>query len=205
MGFGTLFPWLWTKNRPFPVSLSRESSVLLLMLLTWRELWEANPQLLASVFRFLNVVWGHAFEHMAVFQPLRSDADFWDQIVSAACAEVGPAPDYEIIECTVFDEVARSNHHEAIAVHAYCTLVRSFALLIVSLDIGIHIQLDGSEPSTKKGESYLRILPQLKSQDELTELLAEASPSSFAPQLHDSITELPWTYPPTTRIAGACD
>ena len=159
------------------------------MLLTWKELWEANPQLLASVFRFLNVVWEHAFEHMAVLQPLRSDADFWDQIVSAACTEVGPAPDYEIIESTVFDEAARSNHHEAIAMHAYRTLVRSFALRIVSLDIGIHIQLNGSEPSTKKAESYLRILPQLKSQDELTELLAEASPSSFSPQLHDSITE----------------
>ena len=47
------------------------------MLLTWRELWEADPQLLASsVFRVRNVVCEHAFEHMAVLHPLRSDANF---------------------------------------------------------------------------------------------------------------------------------
>ncbi|KAF8887259.1 hypothetical protein CPB84DRAFT_1837740 [Gymnopilus junonius] len=160
------------------------------ILVTWKELWEANPLLLACVFRFLDTVWQHFLEHKNVLEPLRKDKEFWERVVGVACEEIGPVPAYETTETITVEGVRRSNFHEAIQTHTYKTLVKSFAIHIVTHDIGLHIQLHGSEVPLSKPQSYLSLEPYLNSQDQLTDMLAEAAPSSCAPEMHDKLTEL---------------
>ena len=74
--------------------------------------------------------------------------------------------------------------------HAYRTLVKSYAVHIITLDIGLHLQVHGTEVSLKRPESYIKLEPRLKSEEQLTEMLAEAAPSSYAPELHDNLTKL---------------
>lgn len=67
------------KKRDDEDFITRSSSALEVahdILVTWKDLWEANPLLLACVFWFLDVVGQHAVEHKAVVDPLRDDAEF---------------------------------------------------------------------------------------------------------------------------------
>ncbi|PPQ92766.1 hypothetical protein CVT25_003875 [Psilocybe cyanescens] len=160
------------------------------ILVTWKELWEANPLLLSCVFRFLDTVWQHALEHKSAVDPLRKDKVFWEVLVAVACEEVGPVPTYETTEIVAIDGIRRSSLHEAIQTHAYRTLIKSHATNIITRDIGIHLQLHGSEVPLKKPESYLQLESCLKDQDRLTDLLSEAAPSSYAPEMHDQLTGL---------------
>jgi nuclear pore complex protein Nup188 len=155
----------------------------------WKEMWEPNPQLLASVLRFLNVVWQHALEHKAILQSIHDDADFWDLIVSIACEEVGPAPVYETISWEALDGVRHSALHGVVASHAYRTTVKSYAVHIIGLDIGLHLQLHGRGPAAQRPYSFLKMEPHFKSQDELTDLVCDAAPSSYDPQIHDRLVE----------------
>ena len=160
------------------------------ILVSWKELWEANPLLLACVLRFLDTAWQHALEHKSVFDPLRKDPEFWERVVSMACEEVGPVPTYETPQVVVIEGVRQSNSHEAVQMHAYRTFAKSLALHIITRDIGMHLKLHGSEVPLKKPESYLKLEPYLKSGDQLTELLSEAAPSSYAPEMYDRISNL---------------
>ncbi|KAJ3512033.1 hypothetical protein NLJ89_g3758 [Agrocybe chaxingu] len=166
------------------------------ILITWKDLWEANPLLLACVFRFLDVVWQHALEHKAVLEPLRRDGNFWKRVVGVACEEVGPVPEYDTIETSTTDGIVQTTVHEPIQAHAYRTLVKAHALRIITRDIGLHLQQHGSEVPLKKPESYAKLEACLKSEEQLTELLAEAAPSSYAPHLHDNIVALLSTHFP---------
>ncbi|KDR84406.1 hypothetical protein GALMADRAFT_237258 [Galerina marginata CBS 339.88] len=178
------------KEDGLPKSPSSALDAARAILVTWKELWESNPLLLSCVVRFLDTVWQHALEHKAVVDPLRKDKEFWERIVSLACEEVGPVPTYETSEVVFVEGVRRSNLHDAIQMHSYRTLVKSHAIHIITRDIGLHLQLHGSEVPLKKPESYLKLEPYLKNQDQLTDLLAEAAPSSYAPEMHDRVTDL---------------
>ena len=160
------------------------------IIVSWKELWEANPLLLACVFRFLDSVWQHALEHKSVLDSIRRDPEFWIIITAVACEEVGPVPTYETTQIIMLDNVRRSNLHDTVQMHAYRTLVKSYAAHIITLDIGLHLQVHGSEVPLKRPESYLKLEPRLKSEEQLTEMLAEAAPSSYAPELHDNLTKL---------------
>ncbi|KAJ7606908.1 hypothetical protein FB45DRAFT_949451 [Roridomyces roridus] len=129
----------------------------------WNEMWELNPQLLSSVLRFLEVVWQHGLEHRG----------FWDRITMLACSELGPLPEYETGSFAVVDDI--------ISMHAYRTLVKSYALKIIAHDIGIHFA------SSK--EAFSKMEPKFKSADTLGELLSEASPSSYDPELYDQLSQ----------------
>jgi nuclear pore complex protein Nup188 len=59
------------------------------IIISWKELWGANPLLLACVFRFLDAVRQRALEHKAVLDSIRRDPDFWTTIAAVACEEVG--------------------------------------------------------------------------------------------------------------------
>jgi len=160
------------------------------IIVSWKELWQANPLLLACVFRFLDSVWQHALEHKAVLDPIRRDSEFWKTIAAVACEEVGPVPTYETTQIIILDNVRRSNLHDAVQMHAYRTLVKSYAVHIITLDIGLHLQVHRSEVPLKKPESYLKLEPQLKSEEQVMDMLAEAAPSSYAPEMHDKLTKL---------------
>lgn len=166
------------------------------ILVGWKELWEANPLLLACIFRFLDVIWQHALEHKSVVDPLREDDEFWTMVVSIAFEEVGPVPTYETTEITTIEGIRCSTLHEPIQVHAYRTVVKSYATHILTQDVGLHLQLHGTDVPLKKPLSYTKLEPHLKSQEKLADLLAEAAPSSYAPDLHDKGAALLSTYFP---------
>ena len=179
------------KDDEFPRSSSSSAlDAACEMIVSWKELWEANPLLLACVFRFLDSVWQHALEHKTVLDPIQRDSEFWTSIAAVACEEVGPVPTYETTQIIVLDDVRRSNLHDAVQMHAYRTLTKSYAVHIITLDIGLYLQVHGTEVPLKKPQSYLKLEPQLKSEDQVTDMLAEAAPSSYAPEMHDKLTKL---------------
>jgi nuclear pore complex protein Nup188 len=160
------------------------------ILVNWKAIWEANPLILSCVLRFLDVVWQHALEHKTTLEPLRKNGEFWERIVAIACHEVGPVPEYTPTEIIMVDGIRRSSLHDSIQGHSYRSLAKSYALHVVTRDIGLYLHLHRSEVPLKKPESYLKLEPYLKSQDQLTDLLAEAAPSSYAPSFHDDMVVL---------------
>ncbi|KAJ6520404.1 nucleoporin subcomplex protein binding to Pom34-domain-containing protein [Mycena sanguinolenta] len=157
------------------------------MLEGWNEMWESNPQLLASVLRFLEVVWQHGLEHRSVLQSLRESSDFWERISKLACSELGPIPEYETESFGVVDGTRRSSHHEVVSMHAYRTLVKSYALKIIAHDIGIHFSTN--QDSQSKPPSFAKMVPRFNSSEDLGELLLEAAPSSYDPELYDQLAQ----------------
>ena len=160
------------------------------ILVNWKAIWEANPLILSCVLRFLDVVWQHALEHKKALELHRNNGEFWERIVAIACYEVGPVPEYTPSEIIVVDGIRRSSLHESIQAHAYRSLAKSHALRILTRDIGLYLHQHRSEVPPKKPQSYLKLEPYFKSQDQLTDLLAEAAPSSYAPQFHDEVVSL---------------
>ncbi|KAF7302838.1 hypothetical protein MKEN_01245900 [Mycena kentingensis (nom. inval.)] len=158
------------------------------MLIGGKEMWEANPQLLAAVLRFLEVVWQHGLEHRAVLQSVRDSTEFWADVVKLACLELGPVPEYESGVFEMVDGVRRSSHHEVIAAHAYRTLVKSYALKIIAHDVGMHFSIT-KDAAKNKPPSFVKMEPRFRSSEELSELLSEASPSSYDPTLYDELAE----------------
>ncbi|KAI9569308.1 nucleoporin subcomplex protein binding to Pom34-domain-containing protein [Boletus coccyginus] len=63
----------------------------------WKDLWEANPPLLAA----------------------RQNKKFWDQIAAIAREELGPDPDYTVESFVAVDGERQSNLHEAVSAQAY--------------------------------------------------------------------------------------
>ncbi|KAJ7194771.1 nucleoporin subcomplex protein binding to Pom34-domain-containing protein [Mycena pura] len=158
------------------------------MLDGWYEMWEMNPQLLASVLRFLEVVWQHGLEHRGVLQPLRESSSFWESITKLACAELGPPPEYETGGFDMVDGIRRATHHEVISMHAYRTRVKSYALRIIAHDIGIHFSIN-TDATKFKPPSFVKMEPHFRSSEDLGELLLEASPSSYDPGLYDRLSQ----------------
>ncbi|KAJ7492060.1 nucleoporin subcomplex protein binding to Pom34-domain-containing protein [Mycena latifolia] len=158
------------------------------MLEGWNEMWELNPQLLAYVLRFVEVVWQHGLEHRGVLESLRVSSDFWERMTMLACAELGPLPEYETGAFGVIDGIKRSTHHEVISMHAYRTLVKSYALKIIAHDIGIHFATS-KEAARSKPLSFSKMERHFKSSEDLSELLSEASPSSYDPGLYDELAQ----------------
>lgn len=159
------------------------------ILVNWKDIWEANPLILSCVLRFLDVVWQHALEHKAALEPLRRNGEFWERIVGMASQEIGPVPEYSPSDVAVVDGLRRSTLHDGVQAHAYRNLVKSHAIHIITQDIGMYLQSRSTEVPTKP-ESFLKLEPFLKSQDQLTDSLAEASSSSYAPHIHDEIVSL---------------
>lgn len=158
-------------------------------LATWRELRESNPPLLASVLRFLDVVWQHGLEHQAVLESLRNDSEFWDQMGSVAREEVGPSVDYKAESYIKHDDGDYSDLHVAVSENAYRALIKSYALHIIGTDISIHLHLHGRQQKLQKPISYLKIEDIFKDQDQLNDLVCESVASEYNPTLYDEFME----------------
>jgi nuclear pore complex protein Nup188 len=158
-------------------------------LATWRELRESNPSLLASVLRFLDVVWQHGLEHQAVLEPLRKDTEFWDQMGSVAREEVGPSVDYKAESYINYDDRDCSELHIAVSENSYRAIIKSYALHIVGTDISIHLQLHNRLQKLEKPMSYLKIEEVFQDQDQLSDLVCESVASEYDPTLYDEFME----------------
>ena len=152
----------------------------------WKDLWEANPQLLASVFRFIDIVWRHGLEHKSLIDATRGNDEFWTSVVAVVREELGPDPDYETETFVVLDNERRSNLHEAVSVQSYRNMVKSYAVRIIGQDIFLQPQPGSCEPA-KKPLSYSKLAPAFKAEDQLNELILEAESTSYDPSLHDKL------------------
>lgn len=172
------------KNKRSAIDVARDR------LATWQDLRESNPPLLASVLRFLDVVWQHGLEHLAVLESLRKDPDFWDQMACLAREEVGPLVDYKTESYIKHEDKDCSDLHEAVSTHSYCTMVKSYALHIIGTDISIHIQLHGLAQKLDKPASFATIEDIFKDEDQLNDLVMESVVSAYDPTVYDGFVEL---------------
>ncbi|KAL0950306.1 hypothetical protein HGRIS_010281 [Hohenbuehelia grisea] len=159
------------------------------ILSNWSQMWEMNPSLLSSVMRFLHVVWQHGLEHKLALNSIREDKTFWEQIVSLACEESTPTPDYLTESFVVFDNSKHSNLHDAVSTHAYRTLIKSYAARIIALDIDIHMQTTSRMSPPTKPPSVVCFESRLNQEDLVTDLLSEAASNSYEPHLHDELVD----------------
>ncbi|KAI5121186.1 hypothetical protein M0805_005987 [Coniferiporia weirii] len=153
----------------------------------WKELWEANPQLLTSVMGFLDVVWSRSLEHVTTLEATRADAEFWKYISSIAEEELGPAPDYTTTKEVESDDGNHSDLHDAVGNHAYRTKVKALALRIIGSDVAMHLR-SGKESGKTQPESYKAVARIFQTEDNLTESITEAIFSSYDPALHDQLS-----------------
>ncbi|CAL1699999.1 unnamed protein product [Somion occarium] len=165
-------------------------SVAVDMLEQWKELWELNPLSLASLLRFLHVVWEHGHEHKTALQTIRQDASFWDSLASIVREELGPLPDYVVETFSFVEGVQRSDLHEAVSVHSLRTAIKSHALSIIGLDIRMALQAHGDKGTATKPASYIALQNVLQSEEELTDLIGEAASRTYDPSLHDELLTL---------------
>lgn len=173
-------------------SKSRPTSAVTLacdMLQQWEELWDPNPELLASLLRFMDVVWEHAHEHKQHLEPICQDARLFEHLAAILGKELGPSPDYRTADYAEVDGAQRSDLHVAVSSYAYRTAVKCHAAHILSLDIRMHLQSHPDDKQSAKPASYKSIEAMLKSEDQLTKLVLEAATSSYDPSLHDELAK----------------
>lgn len=153
----------------------------------WKGIWEANPQLLASLLRFLDVVWEHGHEHKVALEPYRQDASFFGFLAEIVQEELGPIPDDRLDHfhhMSNGDPSAELN--EAVQVHAYRTIVKAHALHILGLDIKMALQAQGKAVKVpQKPLSYTAVQDIFRSEDSLTDFIGEAASRTYDPSLHD--------------------
>jgi len=159
------------------------------MLEEWNQLWELNPQLLASLLRFLDIVWEHGHEHKPYLETIRKDSGLFEHLAAILAEELGPSPEYNTQDYVDFDGTRRSHLHEAVSVHAYKTIIKSHAAHIIAVDIRIHLQAQRENKSLQKPSSYTAIESMFKSEEQLTDLILEAVASNHDPTLHDELVK----------------
>ncbi|KAH7909735.1 hypothetical protein BJ138DRAFT_1173545, partial [Hygrophoropsis aurantiaca] len=179
-------------------------------LANWKDLWDANPALLASVLHFLDVVWQSQHSPLVSQQLRQTDgATFWANLAAIVREELGPAPDYDTHAFIALDggdpstsafkgigafrddqssDTRRADLHEAVSAHAYRALAKSHTVRIVAQDI----YLRGSSNGKDRPQSYAALAPvfvggSAETEDSLSELVLEAASSSYDPRLYDTL------------------
>jgi len=155
----------------------------------WKDLWETNPPLLASVLYFIHVVWQHGLEHQSVIESARQNKKFWDQIAAVAREELGPDPDYTVELFVAVDGERQSNLHEAVSAQAYRGMVKSYAIRIIGQDIFLQPAPKCAAEPLPKPLSYTQFIPSFKGEDQLNELILEGASSCYDPSLYDRLSE----------------
>ncbi|KAI0071834.1 hypothetical protein K474DRAFT_1775910 [Panus rudis PR-1116 ss-1] len=186
-------PTLKGKEKAQEEPASKQNSALTLsveMLEEWKGIWESNPQSLASVLRFLDVVWEHGHEHKGALQPVRQNKTFWDSLAAIVKEELGPVPDYRTENFVIIDGEQHTELHEAVSAHAYRTVIKSHALHIIGLDIRMALQAAGTKGTSSKPTSYSSLQDVFQSGEEFTDLIGDAASRTYDPSLHDELLEL---------------
>ena len=157
----------------------------------WKELWEANPQLLSSVMKFLDVVWNRSLEHIMTQEPSKGDSAYWKHICAIASEELGPFPDYSTPQ--IVDSVVefRSNLHDPISDHAYRTQTKAHALRILGSDAAMELHSGKERGKAPSPPQNIKIFSSLfSSEEQLSEAIHEATSSPYDPELYDRLEEL---------------
>ncbi|KAF8417737.1 hypothetical protein L210DRAFT_3636266 [Boletus edulis BED1] len=154
----------------------------------WKDLWEANPALLASVLHFIHVVWQHGLEHQSVIEGARQNKKFWDQIAAVAREELGPDPDYTVESFVAVDGERQSVLHEVVSAQAYPGMVKSYAIRIIGQDIFLQPAPKCATDPLPKPLSYTQFIPSFNGDDQLNELILEGDSSCYDPGVYDRLS-----------------
>ncbi|KAF8421721.1 HAND-domain-containing protein [Boletus edulis BED1] len=154
----------------------------------WKDLWEANSALLASVLHFIHVVWQHGLEHQSVIEGARQNKKFWDQIAAVAREELGPDPDYTVESFVAVDGERQSVLHEAVSAQAYRGTVKSYAIRIIGQDIFLQPAPKCATDPLPKPLSYTQFIPSFNGDDQLNELILEGASSCYDPGVYDRLS-----------------
>ncbi|KIJ57226.1 hypothetical protein M422DRAFT_219126 [Sphaerobolus stellatus SS14] len=141
----------------------------------WEALWEANPQLLTSVLRFLEVVWRHVREHKATLEPTRTDKAFWEALASIGGRELGPAPEFNTKEVVDYEGHTHSDCYPGVLSYAYRTRAKAHAIQIMALDIEFALaNRKSSDKALVKPISFQIAERYFTSKEELNDHISEA-------------------------------
>lgn len=154
----------------------------------WKDLWESNPQLLASVLGFLEVVWSRSLENLLSLEPSKGDDQFWKNIAAIVREELGPAPDYISSKEQEEDGEMHSDLHSAVQYHAYKTTVKAHALSILGADIAVHLQSAKGDDAKTLPASYKEIASLFENEELFRDSISETISSSYDSELFDRLT-----------------
>ncbi|KAI0787074.1 hypothetical protein BC629DRAFT_1735238 [Irpex lacteus] len=186
------------ENSARPQALSA-LTVTVGMLAQWKDLWEINPQGLASVLCFLHTVWEHGHEHKKALSAVRENPSFFDRLAAIVREELGPVPDYKTDDFEELDGIQHSAHHSAVSSHAYRMSVKAHAVAILALDIQMSLPQDKGQASAQPA-AYKAIQSIFKHEDQMTDLIAEAGACPFDPSLYDELQERAQVTVPTLVV-----
>ncbi len=153
----------------------------------WSALWEANPQLLASVMMFLDVVWNRSLEQIGDFEPTKANSEFWKQIATLASQDLGPSPDYVSSRCVESDDGLHSELHDAVSNYSLRTKIKALALRIVGTDTAVHLQSNKGKEVVDKPPSFTALSTFMTWDDLLIQDFADAIHNSFDPELSNQL------------------
>lgn len=152
----------------------------------WSALWEANPQLLASVMTFLDVVWNRSLEQLGDFEPTKANSEFWKQIAALASQDLGPSPDYISSRSVETDEGVHSELHDAVSNYSLRTKIKALALRIIGTDTAVHLQSNKGKV-VDKPPSFSALNSLMSWGDLQTQDFADAIHNSYDPELSNQL------------------
>ena len=139
---------------------------------SWRSSWENEPEVLASILRFLDYVWQHLADYAESIDELRKKKELWKGLVEIAFEEAGAEP------------------IEGDEVEPYChrLMAKSHALRAIVLDT--EYAIDKLGPKAQDTASFSTFAVSFKDTKKLLAALTAAIDSSCDPDLHQDVNEL---------------
>ncbi|CAE6343262.1 unnamed protein product [Rhizoctonia solani] len=115
----------------------------------WELLWDSNPELLSAALEILDSIWERALEHTSALEPIRKGTQLWSDLSSLASKELRlPETGITITHLTINESVIESDL-EGLPNACYQSIVKAYAVRIISLDIALTPKEDGtSTPSS---------------------------------------------------------
>ncbi|KDN50995.1 hypothetical protein RSAG8_00624, partial [Rhizoctonia solani AG-8 WAC10335] len=108
----------------------------------WELLWDSNPELLSAALEILDSIWERAQEHINTLEPIRKSTQLWTDLSSLASKELRSPEAATITHLTINESVIESDL-EGLPTTCYQSVVKAYAVHILSLDIALSPKKDG--------------------------------------------------------------
>ena len=119
------------------------------IIVSWKGLWEANSLLLSHFWILCGSIPWSTRRFLTSFDVILSSGQLSPLLLVT----------YETAQTIMLDNVQRLNLDNAVQMHAYCTLVESYSIHIITLNIGLHLQGHGAEVLLTMPEAILNSNP----------------------------------------------
>ncbi|KAJ1308684.1 hypothetical protein OPQ81_004375 [Rhizoctonia solani] len=137
---------LANSGSPSPETGSRLTAlpIALEIVSNWELLWDNNPELLSAALEILDSIWERAPEHASTLEPIRKGTQLWNDLTSLASKELqSPDAGTTITHLTINGSIIESDL-EGLPTACYQSVVKAYAVHILSLDIALSPKKDGA-------------------------------------------------------------